>query len=528
MNVGKGDKAAGTSLRRKSRVTSVVLVLALLLPSLALSAPPARARSRIEMVLHSFDGTDGQQPMAGVIQGSDGDFYGTTRNGGANRVGTVFKLTPLGALTTLYSLGSTSTDSANPWAGVIQGSDGNFYGTTADGGTNGVGTVYKVTPSGAETVLYSFCSQASCTDGDYPFAGVIQASDGNFYGTTYEGGANGDGTVFKLTPSGTLTTLYSFCSQAGCTDGDFPWAGVIQGSDGNFYGTTLNDGTNEGGIVFKLTPSGTLTTIYSFCSVVDPGTGNCLDGKGPYAGVIQGADGNFYGTTEYGGANGDGNVFKLTPSGTLTTLYSFCSVVDLKTGACLDGEFPDASVFQGSDGNFYGSTSTGTVFKLARSGTLITLYSFYSRAHRTHGQVPSGVIQGNDGNFYGTTYAGGANDLGTVFEVATPAYIKVAPTKLTLKAPPNATASASITIENIGTGPVTVNISAPKHNPPFSESGGGSSIAIAAADHYQVTIVYSPTSTTTSKDQSDSIAVTPISNDPAQKKPIEVKLKGEK
>ena len=203
------------------------------------------------------------------------------------------------------------------------------------------------------------------------------------------------------------------------------------------------------------------------------------DGAEPLAGVIQGSDGNFYGTTYENGPTGTGTVFELTPSGTLTTLYAFCTL----TG-CADGAAPSA-----------------------------------------------GLIQGSDGNFDGTTRSGGADGIATVFELSPPTgpeHIKVIPTKLTLKAEPNATASASITIENTRRGPVTVDISEPKHAPPFSASGSGSSITIGAGDDYQVTIMYSPTNSTTSKEKSDSITVKAISNDPNQKKPIDVKLKGEK
>ena len=206
--------------------------------------------------------------------------------------------------------------------------------------------------------------------------------------------------------------------------------------------------------------------------------------------VIQGSDGNFYGTTNSGGAiipHNFGTVFMITTSGKLTTLYSFCSVGDPSMQACLDGNVPQ-----------------------------------------------TGLIEGGDGNLYGATVYGGANRDGTVFEFSPPAYsnagghIKVVPKKLTLTAEPNATASASITIENTSAGPVTVDISEPKNAPPFSEVGGGSSILIGPGDDYQVTITYSPTSSTTSKEKRDSIGVKTISNNPSQKEPIKVMLKGEK
>ena len=328
----------------KSRVASLVFVVpALLVVSLAICAPPARARSWGELVLHSFDGTDGSDPLARLIRGSDGNFYGTTAGGD----GMVFQLTPSGTLTTLYQFCSVfdpstdnCTDGANPFGGVIQGRDSNFYGTTIAGGTNFWGNVFQLTPSGTLTILYSFCnvldpSMKVCTDGANPDAGVIQGSDGNFYGTTYLGGAIGGGTAYRLTPSGTLTILYSFCSKTNCLDGAFPYAGVVQRSDGNFYGTTTSGGPNNGGTVFKLTPSGALTTLHSFCSKT-----NCSDGQYPYGGLIQGHDGNFYGTTLIGGKNEQGTVFKITPSGRLTTLHSF-------TGGT-DGESPFAGLVQGA------------------------------------------------------------------------------------------------------------------------------------------------------------------------------------
>ena len=237
-------------------------------------------------------------------------------------------MTPNGTLTTLYSfcsqvVGGICADGVEP-NGLIQAADGNLYGTTDYGGTNGscvtgfgCGTVFKITPSGTLTTLYSFCSQigpyGACTDAAVPSAGLVQATDGNFYGTTVGGGANGDyGTVFKITPSGKLATLYSFCSQSGCTDGLGPSAGLVQATDGNFYGTTLEGGacppyTFGCGTIFSITPSGVLTTLYSLCS-----QSGCTDGASPQAGLFQATNGDFYGTTAGGGANGDGIVFSLS------------------------------------------------------------------------------------------------------------------------------------------------------------------------------------------------------------------------
>jgi uncharacterized repeat protein (TIGR03803 family) len=230
-----------------------------------------------------------------------------------------------------------------------------------DGGANtnkaciaNCGTVFKITPGGTLTTLHSFCSESNCTDGCIPYAALVQATDGDFYGTTQDC-ANGDGTLFKITPSGTLTTLYSFCSESNCTDGSAPSAVLIQAIDGNLYGTTSFGGANCAtcGTVFKITPSGTLTTLLSF---------DGADGEDPTDGLVQGPNGDFYGTTYIGGAYGDGTVFKITPEGTLTTLISFDGT---------DGSDPIAGLVQATNGTFYGTTryggadNDGTVFSLS-------------------------------------------------------------------------------------------------------------------------------------------------------------------
>jgi uncharacterized repeat protein (TIGR03803 family) len=316
------------------------------------------------------------------VQGSDGNFYGITSFGGANDGGTVFKITPSGTLTTLYNFCSQSgcADGAAPYAALVQGTDGNFYGTTTRGGANpgfygdGGGTVFRITPGGALTTLYSFCTQRACRDGGWPVANLVHGTDGNFYGTTGLGGINGAdaGTVFRVTPAGSLITLYSFCSKGGsvCADGAGPSAGLVQGSDGDFYGTTEDGGAGAScprhfgcGTVFKITPNAALTTLYSFCSQTD-----CTDGRNPKAGLILGTDGNFYGMTGWSGSSDHGTVFRLTPDGVLTTLYSFCS-----TGGCRDGAEPEGKVLQGGDGNFYGTTSGGGLKPNNSDGTVFRL-----------------------------------------------------------------------------------------------------------------------------------------------------------
>jgi uncharacterized repeat protein (TIGR03803 family) len=261
--------------------------------------------------------TDGDQPAAGLVLGNDGNFYGITSGGGAYLYyGTVFKITPAGLLTTLHSFHGYPTDGQAPVAALVQGSDGNFYGTTQIGGSGTFGTVFKITTSGVLTTLYNFGDGAH---GWYPYAGLVQGSDGNLYGTTFFGGDYWAGTAFKITPAGELTTLYSFCAQPACADGSGPWAGLMQASDGNFYGTTYSGGVNFGGVVFKLTLTGSLTTLHSFCA-----EGGCADGAQSVAALIQAGDGNLYGTTSNNGAYGFyGTVFQITPEGVLTTLHSF-------------------------------------------------------------------------------------------------------------------------------------------------------------------------------------------------------------
>ena len=390
-------------------------------------ASPAQTFS----TLADFDYTDGASPRSSLAQGTDGNLYGTTIVGGANGLGTVFKITPTGTITTIYSFCSQTQpycgDGYLPYGGLVQGRDGNFYGTTSEGGVNGLqyGTVFKVTPSGALTTLYSFCPQSGCPDGENPNAGVVQGSDGDFYGTTVSGGAYGSnaGTVFRMTPSGTLVWVYSFCANLPCADGRSPYAALVQASDGNFYGTTSAGGSNQlcdngCGTIFKITPSGTLTTVHNFCTLT-----SCADGYLPYAGLVQAADGNLYGAASNSGEGGAGTVFKITLSGNLTVVYTFCSL----TG-CSDGETPYAGPVQGIDGNFYGTTESGgngglgTVFKLTPSGTLTRLHSFDGN----DGELPfAGLVQASDGNLYGTTSFGGSqgdggvcpSGCGTVFKV---------------------------------------------------------------------------------------------------------------
>jgi uncharacterized repeat protein (TIGR03803 family) len=374
-----------------------------LLWAAALVLPAFSAQAGVALTtLWSFGGfTNGAGPTAGLVQGSDGYFYGTTQSGGTNGgFGAVFKISPNGALTTLYSF-TGGSDGGLPEAGLVQGSDGNFYGTTEGGGTNGGGgTVFKISANGALTSLYSFTGG---NDGADPHAGLVQGSDGDFYGTTYGGGTNNRGTVFKISANGALTSLHSF---TGGNDGASPQAGLVQGSDGWFYGTTWG-----GGAVFKISTNGALTSLYVF-------TGG-TDGALPWAGLVQGSDGNFYGTTAYGGIDDYGTVFRINTNGALNGFY--LTILHWFINGNY-GASPHAGLVQGSDGNLYGTTyggganNAGTVFKISpHGGALTSLYSFTGGNDGAH--PLAGLVQGSDGNFYGTTAWGGEGSDGTVFRL---------------------------------------------------------------------------------------------------------------
>lgn len=402
--------------KSSQRVSFLALILGLLF--VCASTTYAQTFSQIHsfcMDLNANGCSDGSIPESSLAEGSDGNFYGTTSDGGAQSHGTIFK-----SFVTLYSFCSQPACSDGSGGGsVIEGGDGNLYGITPLGGNaQNAGTVFKITPSGKLTTLYSFCSKASCSDGAGPVNGLIEGSDGNYYGVTAGGGANGLGTIFKISPTGTLSTLYSFCSQTKCADGSSP-VSLIEGSDDNLYGTTASGGNEQNaGTVFKLSITG-LTTLYSFCSQ----GGGCPDGSDGVS-LIEAADGNFYGTTSSGGnTQSAGTFFKITPSGNLSTLYTFCSQSDVFH--CGDGENPVGSLIAGSDGNFYGTTaaggggfSGGTAFKITPSGNLTTLFRFCRDMECFDSLEPlAGMIQGSDGNLYGTTSGGGAEDFGVAYEL---------------------------------------------------------------------------------------------------------------
>jgi len=348
----------GLISRIRRRAVSVALALAVMLVAGMVATPSAQAQTY--SILHTFTGPpDGSEPHAGLVRDAAGNLYGTTYYGGVSGYGAVFMLDMTNHEMVLHSF-TGAPDGATPIGGLFRDAAGNLYGTTSYGGVSGYGTLFKVDPTGMETVLYSFTGG---TDGDGPFAGLIQDAAGNLYGTTFGGGASGYGTVFKLDTTGRETLLHSFAGYP--TDGGNPTACLVMDSAGNLYGTTFGGGTYGNGTVFKVDPTGMETVLYSF-------TGG-TDGSGPSAGLAQDAAGNFYGTTYYGGnltlcsGSGCGTVFKLEGTGTETVLHTF-------TGPP-DGAYSLASLIQDAAGNLYGTTQGGgasgygVVFELEAGGS---------------------------------------------------------------------------------------------------------------------------------------------------------------
>ena len=379
---------------RKRSLPAMACIVVLFCAAAAIAAP---AQSSYFTTLVNFDGTNGGNCEAPLIQATDGNFYGTTATGGDRGPGTVFRMTTSGTLTTLHSF--DYGDGAYPRGGLLQAGDGNFYGTTFSWGNGGAGTVFRITPSGSLTTLANLYVDI----GQNSSSALVQDGDGNFYGTAPESGTYDAGAVFKVTPAGSLTTLYSFCPWSGCPDGSTPYGGLVRGRDGNFYGTTVWGGSSnncEGygcGTVYKITPEGGLTTVHSF---------DGSDGDTPYSTLMQARDGNFYGTNYT-------FLFRMTPGGTVTTLNGEGNAEN----GCVD------QLLQAADGNFYGTTvyggpfAAGTVFEMNPSGTAITLHVFDG----SDGSQPcAGLVQARDGLLYGTTSAGGSYGYGTVFRIGVP------------------------------------------------------------------------------------------------------------
>lgn len=396
----------------KSR--NVRRILAVLV--LALSAPALYAQTYTVLYNYGNVSCDPEFPVnAGIIaQGRDGDLYTTTPDGGCDVNGTAFKMSPSGKMTVLHSFNPGAGDGGTPASGLTLGTDGAFWGTTEVYGNFSGGNIFTITPSGKFTVLYNFCSQQNCSDGGDPIQPPVQGMDGNFYGMTpakgdvslCTSGYSGCGVIYKITPAGKYEVLYTFDQ----TNGANPYDPLLLGTDGNFYGTTFYGGSingvyNGNGVVFKVTPQGKYTPIYVFCA--QPG---CLDGGQPSAGLVQGTDGNFYGTTLVGGTHlysnfFGGTIFKLTPAGQYTVLYNFCSQPN-----CADGGNAIGGLIQGTDGNFYGTAQVGGA-NFDGAIFQITPEGQYTVLHSfdfTDGDAPEGVLNlGTNGILYGETTDGG-------------------------------------------------------------------------------------------------------------------------
>ncbi len=388
------------------------LLVALILASTGLDGNSQTAPTLT--TLHRFTGAagEGSDPQAALIQGSDGALYGTTNAGGTSNHGSIFRLSADGqTFATLHSFTGANGEGLNPASALLQGKDGAFYGATTGGGANSAGTLYRLSADGQTfATLYSFPGSASIAAAPN---GLIQGSDGAFYGTTAGGGANTIGSIFRFSADGkTLTTLYSFTGSNGT--GDLPSAALLQGSDGAFYGTTQGESdAPDNGVVFRLSADGkTFTILHVF---------NGSDSYAfPEAALIQGIDGAFYGTTLGAGARGNGMVFRVSADGkTFANLHSF-------TGASGDGANPYGAPLQASNGNFYGTTNGGgaggygSIYQLSSDGkTLTTIHSFTGPAgDGLHPQ--STLLQGSDGNLYGACAGGSGGDQGSIFKLTFP------------------------------------------------------------------------------------------------------------
>jgi uncharacterized repeat protein (TIGR03803 family) len=389
-------------LLRRRRATQLIFqfLLATTLVSECFGYQPAAVLTTV----HSFQAfTNGEHSTYAPIPGNDGYFYGTTDGGGTNGgVGTVFRISTTGAVTRLYSF-TGGNDGAYPTQ-LLLGSDGYFYGTTSSGGTNNCGTVFRISTNGLLTTLQFF---NGADKGEFTQSGLALGSDGNFYGMTEFGGSNYSGTIFKITTNGGLNSLYSF---TGGGDGADPQAGLILGSDGNFYGTTASGGASQQGTVFQISASGALNNLYSFTGGADGGV--------PEKALVQSSDGNLYGTTSDGGTNYAGTVFEITTNGSLTTFYAFTGFFGQ-----VSENYPNGLML-GSDGNLYGTTygyqygpDFGIVFKVSTDGSLTILHVFTGR--EDGGNPIASLTQGSDGNLYGTTTIGGTHNVGTVFQITT-------------------------------------------------------------------------------------------------------------
>lgn len=389
------------------RTLCIAFACAAITFSLAVSA-----QAQTVTYLAHFNGVNGNGPSGPVIQAKDGNFYGTTAHGGVNAQGNVFRMTPSGKITSIYSFCSkpNCADGQFPITGPVLGTDGNLYGVTFEGGdSTNSGTIYKMTLSGKITTLYTFnCVGSACKNGSQP-TGISLGSDGNFYGTATNGGENSNGALFKITPAGKITLLHTFCSSPNCADGGIPLFPPHQGTDGNFYGGTNSGGTGSGGVgvVYKLTLAGAYSVIKSFC---EP-SATCNTGFYPTT-VVQDSKGNLFGTAANNGSFNSGTIFEITSTNKFKVLHTF---------SFNGGQAPTKGLTLAADGNYYGvgindddfaaSAGFGTIFKVTPSGVYSTVHTFENG--------PNGPLyQAADGNLYGVTDGDGSTDFGSVYRLS--------------------------------------------------------------------------------------------------------------
>ncbi len=388
--------------RVESAAPAVVLVLGLVATQ--------SAQAQTFTALHTFTwGPGGAYPYAGLVRGTAGALYGTTANSGSSNYGVIFKVDMRGTETVLHSF-SGGADGGYPYGGLVRGTSGALYGTTAYGGASNYGVVFKMDRSGTETVLHSFAGGTA--DGCNPYGGLLRDKGGNLYGTSETCGASGVGTVFRVDRKGTETILHSFAG--GTTDGAYPfYTSLLEDKSGNLYGVTSRGGTSNLGVVYKLSKSGILTVLHSF-------TGGTTDGCYAYGTPTMDKGGNLYGTAWECGASDEGIVWRVSKKGTETVLHSFA-------GGAPDGAYPLAGVLMDAKGNLYGNTEEGgtsgigTLYELNNEGALTLLHSFAGGA--SDGAYPiGGLIRDGDGNIYGTTQEGGSGNgcfdgCGTVWRI---------------------------------------------------------------------------------------------------------------
>jgi uncharacterized repeat protein (TIGR03803 family) len=374
-----------TSIHRKGMIQALAFVLMLV------SGASAQVTFLYDFGTHSGDPTHSNNPGS-VVQGRDGNLYTTSTDGGADNAGTVFKVTPAGQVSVLYSFdGATG---AFPSSGLTLGTDGNFYGTARVNGPSNWGTVFKITPKGKLAVLHAFGG----SDGAGPWGAPIAGADGAFYGTTEDGGSANCGTVYRVTAGGKFKTLYNFDGPHGCQ----PLAPLVLGTDGNFYGTSLQGGSNPAlGAIFKITPAGAITLLHSF---------DTTHGANPYSPLTQASDGNFYGTT-FNGGNNDGVVFKISPTGAFADLHDF--------DPSADGGAPLSALVEGTNGVLYGTTiaggtlNAGTIYSiLVGGGGFSALYNFDGTSASA---ADAALTQHTTGTFYSDSAWGGSENLGTFY-----------------------------------------------------------------------------------------------------------------